>query len=434
MSTLPDFDRTAREWLADGPRDLSDRVLQAALDKAFLTGRRRRGVGAPSLPSLRGSVHWTEPGGARAALAAIAMVAVVAVAGALIVRLQPGVGGTATTPGPSATPVSTSDSAAFSSERFGYTVSLPNGWTRSPATRDWTLEQDRARWLTTAADRFESPTGGDWLFTAFSVPWGDGPTDGFVGAFHDQAECLAKHLAAVTVDGVAGDEFEMCGAVQAIATNHDRLYTFSLWQTRPNEALPPDMQGGPGLIRTDPLPLFQAILANIDLQAAKSQPQIDTTDWVHYHSARYGFSLSHPPGWSTEAATRDWTLADRFDWLTPAAEQFVAPPADLTRLAAWSVALASGQSYSEFMGSYHTLNCGSGQIETVNVATETGDMMVICQRFQGVVGHGGRVYVFTMWPTTEGDPRPPPSTGHIALYAERVLPLLRTVLSTVEFE
>ena len=36
-----DFDRTARLWLEDGPTDMPDRALQAALDEIHVTQQRR---------------------------------------------------------------------------------------------------------------------------------------------------------------------------------------------------------------------------------------------------------------------------------------------------------------------------------------------------------------------------------------------------------
>jgi hypothetical protein len=50
--TTNDFDRTARLWLEDGPNELSDRVLQAALDEIHVTRQRRTWWPAPALRPL----------------------------------------------------------------------------------------------------------------------------------------------------------------------------------------------------------------------------------------------------------------------------------------------------------------------------------------------------------------------------------------------
>ena len=91
MTTTPsDFDRVARAWLAEGPTELSDRVLQAALDEAHLS-RRRRALRLPwrSFMSVPG----------RAVAIALAAVAVL-VAGLLLVG---GGGGPVASPEASAT-------------------------------------------------------------------------------------------------------------------------------------------------------------------------------------------------------------------------------------------------------------------------------------------------------------------------------------------
>jgi hypothetical protein len=41
MTNRADFDRIARDWLAEGPAELSDRVLEAALEEVHLTRQRR---------------------------------------------------------------------------------------------------------------------------------------------------------------------------------------------------------------------------------------------------------------------------------------------------------------------------------------------------------------------------------------------------------
>ena len=41
MTTDRDFDRIAMAWLADGPDELSDRVLDTVVDQIHLTRQRR---------------------------------------------------------------------------------------------------------------------------------------------------------------------------------------------------------------------------------------------------------------------------------------------------------------------------------------------------------------------------------------------------------
>jgi hypothetical protein len=66
-----DFDRTARLWLQDGPSQLADRVLEAALDEIHVTRQRRALWPAWRFPSMSIAIR----------VAAVAAVLVVAVAG-----------------------------------------------------------------------------------------------------------------------------------------------------------------------------------------------------------------------------------------------------------------------------------------------------------------------------------------------------------------
>jgi hypothetical protein len=81
MNTTPDFDRHAAAWLADGPTELNDRVLDAALREVHLTHQRRR-------PTVPWRIRTMNPF-ARIAVAAFAVVA--ALVGAIYV-LAPGGG------------------------------------------------------------------------------------------------------------------------------------------------------------------------------------------------------------------------------------------------------------------------------------------------------------------------------------------------------
>lgn len=131
MSTNTNFDRIAEAWLAEGPAQLADRVLDAALDEVHLTRQRRR------LP-----VPWRfnpMPNSVRVAAAALVGVLVV---GVIYLNL-PGLTGPGGSPTPSPTAtVAPSDApvatpAVFFSERYGYTVGLPAGIHSLPSSEVW---------------------------------------------------------------------------------------------------------------------------------------------------------------------------------------------------------------------------------------------------------------------------------------------------------
>ena len=110
MNTHRDFDRIAGAWLADGPTELADRVLDAALDEVHLTHQRR---------ALR--VPWrtiTMSNPFRLAAAVIAVVAVGLVA--LNLPRVSSIGSPTAAPTPTATPTAVSTPTPAPSLGFGY--------------------------------------------------------------------------------------------------------------------------------------------------------------------------------------------------------------------------------------------------------------------------------------------------------------------------
>ena len=94
--------------------------------------------------------------------------------------------------------------------------------------------------------------------------------------------------------------------------------------------------GGPPEVSVAPSPTLESSASPSASPAAEGP--IHTADWVEYRSERYDFTISHPPDWTVETATRDWTLeADARDWLSVAQEVFKAPN-QAVRVSAWSVA------------------------------------------------------------------------------------------------
>ncbi len=137
MSTN-DFDRTARRWLEDGPTEMSDRALQAALDEIHVTTQRSAWWPARRMFSMSTPI--------RIALGVAAVVAVLLVGINLVGPTKGGVGGPAPTqtaslvpsPSPSTGPLSLGDApyaltagTYVTSAPFGarVTFSVPAGWT-----------------------------------------------------------------------------------------------------------------------------------------------------------------------------------------------------------------------------------------------------------------------------------------------------------------
>jgi hypothetical protein len=134
MSTNTDFDRHASAWLADGPTELADRVLDAALREVHLTRQARRGLLAPRR-------FFDMSGLGRVAAAAIvAVVAAVSAYSMLGSRLGPGsTSSPAVQPSPSQAPSPGRSIAmmTFTSPEYGYEVSIPATWNPTLATKPW---------------------------------------------------------------------------------------------------------------------------------------------------------------------------------------------------------------------------------------------------------------------------------------------------------
>lgn len=70
---------------------------------------------------------------------------------------------------PTAQPVNTIGWITYVSERYGFSIGHPPGWTVSPADRDWTLDSDAGVMDSSGQEGFLSPDGDIWV-TAWSVP------------------------------------------------------------------------------------------------------------------------------------------------------------------------------------------------------------------------------------------------------------------------
>jgi hypothetical protein len=152
MNTNADFDRHASAWLADGPTELSDRVLEAALREVQLT-QQRRALRVPWRFPLMPALSRTT------AMAALVLVAVVG-AGTLfyLTSNRPGgVGSQSTsapttaptaaptvaptaapTPQPTFDPADPSAWTTYTSAVYGFTMAYPSDWSvDAPATHKW---------------------------------------------------------------------------------------------------------------------------------------------------------------------------------------------------------------------------------------------------------------------------------------------------------
>lgn len=215
MTNERDFDRIARAFMADGPTQLADRVLDSSLADVHHTRQRRVLLRAP----------WRTPVMNMYAKLAAAAVVVVAVGALGVWFLNPGSSsppvGAPATPGaspsepaaPSAVPRSSSVplgipapalSQDFTSARNGITLAAPEGWTTRPATEAWKGGIPNTDEVT--ADAIYDPVLQDHLFLGIaSMPLGEADADQWA------ADQYARDFAdecpdaqPITVDGAAG--------------------------------------------------------------------------------------------------------------------------------------------------------------------------------------------------------------------------------------
>jgi hypothetical protein len=170
------IERVLDTWLGDGPTEVPDRVLDAALDEIERTDQRRRFGGA-----LRG---WTMTETFKTLVAAAAVLALV-IGGSLAARIAstPSEGATgasappaAATPAPAAPAVTMerfTSALLFTSALFGYSVEYPSSWrVRDPLADVVTFEVPRVGPVfqvyvtparpTIASGAFWWPWGGTW--------------------------------------------------------------------------------------------------------------------------------------------------------------------------------------------------------------------------------------------------------------------------------
>ena len=392
MTLDRDFDRIASAWLADGPTELSDRVLDAVVDQVHLT-RQRRAVRAP----------WRFPTMSMPArVAALVAVGVLAIAG--VVALS-GVGGQSkTTPTPtrstSVTPTGNGNLAAalpaldttFTSDWHGYSVKYPAGWRATPADRAWPAGT-RPQWGDPTLDEIKSST---IRFNGTQQIYAQGQTpQQWLLAYcqaNGQADCpsvvaswrpfkVAGQDAYLDADGVKA----AANSVSADGLLYEAVVTLS------NRAYVLTMDG-----RID-RSVFDAFLNTITLvpgNAVDTPPLTET-----YSSPTYGYTVGKLPTWPTRDATTTWTGADDE---TPSMDNIDITGTD-TSFSGASQQLGS-QTYDAFLAAFHASTqknvppeCDGGDPATwrsIQVGDQTGSLEMLCNAAEALVHVGDRVYVF----------------------------------------
>jgi hypothetical protein len=256
-------------WLEEGPNELPESTRRAIAVDVRTTHQSRRTTWFP----------WRFPAVDRLSLVALAAVAVMvlAVAGLGVSRIAPdggNVGGPpparSASPSPSPSDAPSADPApipttltippmqqTFVSERHGYGISYPAGWSSSPATQTWWPPDWKAgRSPSEPFDFLDDGDGPPW-FRAASAPLPDGLLN--VNDWIDEylifgdPNCVPPRESQelISIDGAPGRIWDDCGTVEATIVVDGRVYMFTLYV-------------GEGV--TNGRELFDALAATIDLR------------------------------------------------------------------------------------------------------------------------------------------------------------------------
>ena len=234
MSTNRDFDWIAAGWLAEGPSELNDRVLDAALDEVHLTHQRRRPVVPWRTPYMSTPVRLA---------AALAIVAIVGFAGFTFIRSGSNFGGPSptpsctssalpsTAPSPGASPLDRGTWVTYVSTRFGFSICYPADW----IVRSFGLPSDPVfPGVDPTLESFTAPDKSIFV-SAWSVAVAPGTNlESWIQAYcvTHESPCsgLEARTTAVTMDGYAGDLVAFNEDVEAFVLIDNRIYAVASWR------------------------------------------------------------------------------------------------------------------------------------------------------------------------------------------------------------
>ena len=222
--------RELEEWISEGPTAAPDTVLRGVL-VAFPRTARRGGL-----------ARWIGTGGGRwVGAVSMGMVAALIV---LATALGPlgGVGTVSTSPLPSDAPrmsvdpsrVSTEGWMPFTSRRFGYSISYPEGWIVTAATSSWSAGSMPSS-FDGSLDKFKSDGTDGFSFFVASQPIAAGVNDatwlreherraGLLDACYPPPERMERETVAGRMAYVHGDEVA-CRFFEAIVIVGGRAYS-----------------------------------------------------------------------------------------------------------------------------------------------------------------------------------------------------------------
>jgi hypothetical protein len=159
-----------------------------------------------------------------------------------------------------------------------------------------------------------------------------------------------------------------------------------------------------------PTPTPTATPAPSPSSSASGEP-LDTTTWLPYSSARYGFDIAHPADWALEAAPdHDWALPADALFPNAATEHFTyseAVDGQGIGVSAWSVPVESGTTVESWLQAYCDAStyCSTVPREDLPVTMDghPGALYSIGDAPHAIFLVDDRIYVVACW-RSDGDP------------------------------
>jgi len=406
MTTDRDFDRIAKAWLADGPDELSVRVLDAVVDDIHVTRQRRAW-----------RVPWRSPtmtSPARVATAAVIGAIVVGAAFLILRPGQPAVGAPTASPSPSAVvsdpPPSTAPASlatstgtvTFTSPLNGFSVAIPGGWTTKPATAVWAPGR-LANWGDPALDDLH---GSSVRFVGTSQPIAPATSEeAWIQAYRKLVKpCQGDGTTPARM--LVGDLYlgaVIQGGCQVNSGNGSISATGHLYDLVV-------VAGGRGYDFTMDgdvdRALFASMLSSVKLDPVAAFAEAPLPLTTTFQSPTYGYSIGHADGWKVTPATDRW--AD-LDTAAPFVDE-LDPTGTDTFIQIASQPLKAGTTFERWLADYRTrvvTNLAEGGLggqcdpgdpsswPTVPIGSETGRFYDLCNYAGAVAQAGGRVYLFT---------------------------------------
>ena len=398
MTTDRDFDLIASSWLAAGPDQLPDRVVDAVVEEIHVTRQRRARRAPRRFPKMTSSMR----------LGAAALVGVLVVAGAFLFTRpgQPVVGAPSAIPSaiPTASPIASASASGlvetFTSPRYGYAIHYPSGWTATPATKQWLAGMDTL-WGDPTLDTIgtsdarlaiaSQPLAGTLYFDR-QLRQGQTADDWLLARCGATGSTAAACGPRILIGGQPGwlDEDGAPASGGTVATGgvmydaavvyKDRGYEFTL-DGKVDRAL------------------FDALLASVmfDADSAIDLPPLTKT----FTSPTYGYTIGIGEGFRTTAATSKWT-PDAYTGETP--QDVIGTTKDDWFVTVASTAIPAGTTFDEWLVIHFPPIAAGGELcarsdpstwPPFQIGNQVGRLITHCHGIDAIVGVGERAYIFT---------------------------------------